>query len=81
MTPEQPRFWPPDPGRVPDQPQPEDLLRDAAAELGRITNGEVVAELRRHVDRQTITSSFYLVSEKSAIATSCSGRVTISDFR
>jgi hypothetical protein len=49
---------------MPDQPQPEDLLRDAADELGRLSNGEVTAELRTHVDHQTITVSFYLVSEK-----------------
>jgi hypothetical protein len=59
-----PRFWPQNPGQQPQGPQPEDILRDAAAELGRVTEHEVGADVRTRVDGVWLEHEFYLVSEK-----------------
>lgn len=64
MNPDTPRFWPQNPGHQPDRPQPEDLLRAAAAELGPATDFEVVAEVDTHVNGAWLEHAFYLVSEK-----------------
>lgn len=64
MTPEQPRFWPSNPGHAPDQPQPENILHEAADELGRITGGELGAEIRTAVTGELLMYSFYVISEK-----------------
>jgi len=59
-----PRFWPPNPGRQLDGPQPEDLLRAAADELGPATDFEVIAELDTRVVGDELEHVFYLLSEK-----------------
>jgi hypothetical protein len=59
-----PRFWPQNPGQQPDGPQPEDLLQDAAAELGPATDFEVIADLDTHTSGDRLEHAFYLVSEK-----------------
>ena len=64
MNSEMPRFWPQNPGRQPDGPQPEDILRDAATELGRVTDHEVGADVRTRVAGAILEHEFYLVSEK-----------------
>jgi hypothetical protein len=62
MTSETPRFWPQNPGRQPAGPQPESILRKAAAELGPLTDHEVVAELRTRVSGEWLEHDFYLLS-------------------
>ncbi len=64
MSREQLRFWPQDPGQELDGPQPEDLLRAAASELGPATKFEVVAELDTTTSGGMLEHQFYLVSEK-----------------
>jgi hypothetical protein len=64
MNPDAPRFWPQNPGQLPEGPQPEDLLRAAAAELGPATDFEVVADLETHASGGWLVHAFYLVSEK-----------------
>ncbi|PRQ04751.1 hypothetical protein ENSA5_05160 [Enhygromyxa salina] len=59
-----PRFWPQDPGHQPEGPQPEDILHDAATELGRVTNQEVRAEVRTRAAGEWLEHEFYLVSDK-----------------
>jgi hypothetical protein len=64
MTPDQPRFWPPNSGLQPEGPQPENLLQAAAAELSLVTQNEVVGELRTSVTGDHhLLHAFYLVAE------------------
>ncbi|MFO7561507.1 MAG: hypothetical protein R6X02_02590 [Enhygromyxa sp.] len=63
MNPDARRFWPQDPGQQPEGPQPGDLLRAAAAELGPATKFEVVVDLRTHASNESLVHEFYLVSE------------------
>jgi hypothetical protein len=68
MNTDTPHFWPQDPGRkttAVDEPSPEDILRDAARELGPATGDEVIAELRTRGAGEWLEHDFYLVSPKA----------------
>ena len=64
MQPDAPRFWPANPGLQPEGIQPEEILRAAAAELGSVTDQEVVADLRTSASGEWVEHAFYLIAKK-----------------